>query len=144
MSQQYSAAAPPPEYAQATSNANQFQQQQSQQHGAAPQLYVPRTETERLEQYRQLAQQMEISSFFAAKLRTLEAYHIVVIADDSGSMSTPLAPLASAPFAPTQTRWQELKETLKTVCKIAMLLSPQGIDVYFLNLQLKYSSLHTL
>jgi hypothetical protein len=73
-----------------------------------------------LQRFRTICQQNEISDFFALKLRQLEGFEIVLIADDSGSMSTPLQAAASyqpghnqsvnqAAFAPTFRRWDELK-----------------------------------
>ncbi|KAI9335955.1 hypothetical protein BDR26DRAFT_518403 [Obelidium mucronatum] len=70
----------------------------------------------------------------AMKLRRLEAYDIVVIADDSGSMQSKstLGP-NNDPYARTLTRWDELKSTVSIVTEIAAVLDDDGVDIYFLN-----------
>ncbi|KAI8616349.1 hypothetical protein BC830DRAFT_1118338 [Chytriomyces sp. MP71] len=88
-----------------------------------------------LEAFQSVAAKYEISNLFALKLRRLEAYNIVVIADDSGSMRTPTAPGLSVanPYSASATRWDELKSTVQTVTEIGSTLDNDGIDVYFLN-----------
>ncbi|KAI8610093.1 hypothetical protein BC830DRAFT_1221860 [Chytriomyces sp. MP71] len=90
---------------------------------------------DQLEAFQAVAAKYEISNLFALKLRRLEAYNIVIIADDSGSMRTPSSAGLSVanPFAATLTRWDELKSTVQTVTEIASTLDKDGIDVYFLN-----------
>jgi hypothetical protein len=75
----------------------------------------------------------EISVDFAIRLRQLEGFDIVVIADDSGSMATPVKNPNTKDFKNLATRWQEMKETLKTIMELSMILDNDGIDVYFLN-----------
>ncbi|KAJ3249058.1 hypothetical protein HDU77_007895 [Chytriomyces hyalinus] len=86
----------------------------------------------RLEAFKHLVERHEISNLMALKLRKLEAYDIVVICDDSGSMNIKCA-AGSDPYAPIPTRWDELKQTVLTVTDIASTLDEDGIDVYFLN-----------
>ncbi|KAJ3226208.1 hypothetical protein HDU81_007426 [Chytriomyces hyalinus] len=86
----------------------------------------------RLEAFKHLVQRHEISNMMALKLRKLEAYDVVVICDDSGSMNIKCA-AGSDPFAPIPTRWDELKQTVLTVTDIASTLDEDGIDIYFLN-----------
>ncbi|KAJ3221378.1 hypothetical protein HDU81_010683 [Chytriomyces hyalinus] len=92
-------------------------------------------EINRLEAFRHLVSRLCISNTFAMKLRRLEEYEIVVIADDSSSMqSRSFSSLSiSDPFKPLPTRWQELQTTLSIVTDIAAALDHDGIDVYFLN-----------
>lgn len=68
------------------------------------------------------------------KLRKLERYDIVVIADDSSSMNSPAHdPTADNPFAQIPTRWEELKKRVMEIVEIATCLDQDGIDLYFLN-----------
>ncbi|KAJ3393196.1 HBS1-like protein [Entophlyctis sp. JEL0112] len=89
----------------------------------------------RLARLRELVQRHEISNLMALKLRRLESYNIVVIADDSGSMrcKSTAGLTAADPFARTRTRWDELKETLAIVTEVATVLDEDGIDIFFLN-----------
>ncbi|KAI8840723.1 hypothetical protein BJ741DRAFT_706082 [Chytriomyces cf. hyalinus JEL632] len=61
----------------------------------------------RLKSLKRLVETHEISPRMALKLRKLEAYDIVVICDDSGSMNTKSTAglTVSNPFAPMPTRW---------------------------------------
>lgn len=61
----------------------------------------------------------------AEDLLVLKDYDIVIIADDSGSMS------ASLPTGGT--RWSELKETVTQILEIACCFDADGTDIYFLN-----------
>ncbi|KAJ3409627.1 hypothetical protein CcCBS67573_g01790 [Chytriomyces confervae] len=92
-------------------------------------------EQQRLDAFRQLVERQEISNLMALKLRKLEAYDIVIICDDSGSMNTKstMGLQVSNPYAPATTRWDELKLTVQIVTDIAATLDEDGIDVYFLN-----------
>ncbi|KAJ3342975.1 hypothetical protein HDU83_005852 [Entophlyctis luteolus] len=93
----------------------------------------PNDEERRLALFRDLVRRHEISDFMARKLRRLESYDIVIVADDSGSMRTKSSGGITDPFAPLRTRWDELKETVAAVTEIASVLDDDGIDVYFLN-----------
>ncbi|KAJ3226209.1 hypothetical protein HDU81_007427 [Chytriomyces hyalinus] len=79
------------------------------------------TDAVRFAAFKQLVDKHEISNRRAVKLRKLEAYDIVVICDDSGSMNTKCTAgqNASNPFAPMPTRWDELKATVAIVTDIA-------------------------
>lgn len=89
----------------------------------------------RLARFQQLAMMYEIRPDYAAKLRQLEGYEIVLLLDDSGSMSNIVAPAATAndPFARQRTRWDELHQYASIVTDVAATLDPTGIDLYFLN-----------
>ncbi|KAJ3044286.1 hypothetical protein HDV00_002606 [Rhizophlyctis rosea] len=110
----------------------QQQYQQYQQYQQQPSQPSPITDPN-LERFRNLVQQHEISLPMARKLRALEAFDIVVIADDSGSMTSPCTVPGQDPFAPRITRWDELKSVIKTVVDIGTTLDDDGIDLYFLN-----------
>ncbi|KAJ3031384.1 UNVERIFIED_CONTAM: hypothetical protein HDU68_004463 [Siphonaria sp. JEL0065] len=104
-----------------------------------PQAYdippVVTNEEARLQAFRNVIARHEISNFMALKLRKLEAYDIVIIADDSGSMQTrsTLGLSTNDPFAKTSTRWDELKSTVSIVTEIGAALDEDGVDIYFLN-----------
>ncbi|KAJ3031381.1 UNVERIFIED_CONTAM: hypothetical protein HDU68_004460 [Siphonaria sp. JEL0065] len=100
-----------------------------------PPMYYGTPQEACMEAFRNLCARHEISNLMAVKLRKLEAYDIVIIADDSGSMRTKSTTglSDSNPFAETATRWDELKATISIVTEIAMTLDEDGIDVFFLN-----------
>jgi hypothetical protein len=83
--------------------------------------------------FKDVVQRHEINNDFARRLRNLEGYEIVVIADDSGSMSTPNNTTNADPFGKSSTRWDELKKTLGVVVDIASVMDKDGLDIYFLN-----------
>ena len=88
----------------------------------------------RLQRFQQLCSDHEISNLFASRLRVLERFDIVLVCDDSGSMRAPVeVPSAQQAFAPTVSRWDELKRSVSTVASIAACLDDDGIDIHFLN-----------
>ena len=101
---------------------------------AAPPDYSRWVPANRLQRFQQLCSDHEISNMFASRLRVLEGFDIVLVCDDSGSMRAPVElPSAQAAFAPTVTRWDELKRSVATVASIAACLDDDGIDIHFLN-----------
>ena len=99
-----------------------------------------------MNRFREIAGRYEIRPDFCAKLRQLEDYDIIVIADDSGSMNTRVQPGgggggagggvgtgAASAFAPSKTRWNELCEFCSIVSEIGSVMDKDGIDIYFLN-----------
>jgi hypothetical protein len=66
---------------------------------------------------------------YVRALRNLEAFDIVVIADDSGSMAADIKQGDGA----ESTRWAELKGIAQVVVELAAALDDDGCDVYFLN-----------
>ena len=93
-----------------------------------------------MNRFREIAGRYEIRPDFCAKLRQLEDYDIVIIADDSGSMNTRVQPGgggagagAAGAFAPSKTRWNELCEFCSIVSEIGSVMDKDGIDIYFLN-----------
>jgi hypothetical protein len=61
---------------------------------------------------------------FLDDLYSLVGWDIVMICDDSGSMSQ---------RTDHGTRWSELKDNLNRLLKLCMVLDSDGIDIYFLN-----------
>ena len=87
----------------------------------------------RLTRFQAICSQYEISDYFASRLRSLERFDVVLLCDDSGSMRTPVA--APSAFAPSVTRWDELKQSVTILASIAACMDDDGIDVHFLNRQ---------
>jgi hypothetical protein len=69
----------------------------------------------------------EINPKYLASLRHLINYDVVIVCDDSGSMSS-----AADPDIPNISRWQELQQSCKLVLDATSALG-QGVDVYFMN-----------
>lgn len=69
----------------------------------------------------------QIDPFTMENLKQLTNWEIIVVADDSGSMSTPLSD------NPRMTRWEELKNTMSKLIELATCLDANGVDLYFLN-----------
>ncbi|KAJ3032483.1 hypothetical protein HDV00_007448 [Rhizophlyctis rosea] len=97
---------------------------------------IPYQLSEDMERFRDVIGLYEISHLMASKLRALDAYDIVLICDDSGSMRSPSAQGLGArvdPYAPKSTRWDELRYVVNIISAIATTLDEDGIDIYFLN-----------
>ncbi len=90
-------------------------------------------QNQKIAQLEAFVNQHEISVEYAIKLRQLEGFDVVIIADDSGSMSTPVKNPNTKDFKNLPTRWQEMRETLSVIMQLSMILDNDGIDVYFLN-----------
>lgn len=90
----------------------------------------------RLERFKSLVNKYEINHNFAFRLRQIEGFDLVMILDDSTSMTTPIinqTPTHRSPFHQLPTRWDELKHIVSIVVDLASTLDPDGIDIYFLN-----------
>ena len=100
---------------------------------SAPKVSVL-TDQERMSRLSDLARRYELSGGAVCKLRMLEDYDIVVIADDSGSMTNAAhaVPLDN-PYVKVPSRWDELCQRLGDIIDIATTLDKDGIDIYFLN-----------
>jgi hypothetical protein len=85
-----------------------------------------------LERFKEIARQFEIRPNFCQKLRQLEGYEIIILCDDSGSMSS-IVDDNKDPFGKKITRWDELKNTVNIMMSIATTLDKNGVDLYFLN-----------
>lgn len=89
---------------------------------------------DKLQALRLVAEKYELAGGAVSKLRKLEGYDIVFIADDSSSMNNPAHEIPkNDPFANVPTRWQELEQRVLQVMEIACCLDRDGIDLYFLN-----------
>lgn len=92
---------------------------------------------DRLETFKAIVTKYNINYDFAYRLRALEGFEIVMIIDDSSSMSTPIFDQfqqnSLTPFDRLPTRWDEMKQTVSIVVDLASTLDTDGIDVYFLN-----------
>lgn len=93
------------------------------------------TPEQRMAAFASIAARHDIQPDFARRIRVLEKYDIVVVADDSGSMSLPSSSSRTVtdPYAPTVSRWQELQRTTELVMEFASVMDSDGIDLYFLN-----------
>ncbi len=92
------------------------------------------TDQERMTRLSELAQRYQLSGGAVCKLRMLEDYDIVVIADDSGSMSQNAHAVSpDNPFAKVPSRWDELCQRVGDILDFATTLDKDGIDIYFLN-----------
>lgn len=98
------------------------------------------TPEQKIWRFQQLCRELEINDYFAGKIRQLENYEIVIIADDSGSMSTPMKP--TGPFSTPKTRWDELKQMIKYISEISCIMDSNGVDLYFLNREPVYNLRH--
>ncbi|CAF1587864.1 unnamed protein product [Adineta steineri] len=90
----------------------------------------------RLEKFKDIIIRYDINYDFAFHLRALEGFEIVLILDDSSSMSTPVIDRNQqgiSPFSRLPTRWDELKHVVSIVVDLASTLDPDGVDLYFLN-----------
>ena len=87
----------------------------------------------RLAKFDALIRRHEINPDYAIKLRQLEGFEIVIICDDSGSMNTPVTNPSIKDHKNLQSRWDELRSTVKTIVEIAGVLDKTGVDIYFLN-----------
>lgn len=78
----------------------------------------------------------EITIADANELVVLQDYEMVIIADDSGSMSRSAEPAQMRQLGkPVKSRWGELCETIGEIVEIASCFDETGVDVYFLNRQ---------
>lgn len=85
--------------------------------------------------FRQLVQQREIQSNVAQDLlRVIPKCKVIMVVDDSSSMSLPIQEEGKSPFAPkTSTRWLELQKIASILIEYVVALCPNGLDCHFLN-----------
>lgn len=89
---------------------------------------------DKLVRLREIATKYELAGGCVAKLRKLEKYDIVIIADDSSSMTNNAHdPDPSKPYEKVISRWEELCHRVQDVVEIATCVDSDGIDIYFLN-----------
>jgi len=90
--------------------------------------------TQRRSELEEILGRFEISIATANDLAQLEDFKILVIADDSGSMTiSALLPQQRVLGQRSNSRWEELRETLGIVIDIGSCFDKDGIDVTFLN-----------
>ncbi|CAE8691438.1 unnamed protein product [Polarella glacialis] len=78
--------------------------------------------------------QFEISIAAASDLAILQDYEIVIIADDSGSMSSSAVPPGQRVLGKKgPTRWDELKQTLLLMVQLGSCFDASGVDIWFMN-----------
>jgi hypothetical protein len=93
-----------------------------------------------LERLQEVAAKYELAGGAIVKLRKLESFDIVVIADDSSSMLQPAHDIPpEQPFLSVPSRWEELKSRVMQIVEIATCLDQDGIDIYFLNREAHYN-----
>lgn len=89
---------------------------------------------DKMERLRLILDQFEITIAEANDLVILADYEIVIIADDSGSMSmASLPPHERKLGMPIPTRWDELKETCALLVELGACFDESGLDIFFLN-----------
>ncbi len=88
-----------------------------------------------LSKFNLLVKQKELNPVVAKQLYdVLNTCHIVLLCDDSSSMSQPIAEEGTDPFAPrNSTRWNELKKLAAAIINFTTSINDYGIDIYFLN-----------
>ena len=92
------------------------------------------TDAERMTRLEGLARKFELPGGSVRKLRQLENYDIVIVADDSSSMNQHAHAVPSyAPYAEVPSRWEELCSRVADIVEFSTALDKDGIDIYFLN-----------
>lgn len=88
-----------------------------------------------LQKLQQVLDRFEVSIAEANDLVALQEYEVMLIIDDSGSMSLPAAPASQRSLmAPgVASRWDELKTTVALIVDIATCFDESGLDFFFLN-----------
>lgn len=90
-----------------------------------------------LSKFDQLIKQRELNPIVRSQL--LEVFpnkcnKIILLCDDSDSMSLPIAEEGIDPFAPKRsTRWLELKKLVAVLVEFVISINPNGLDIHFLN-----------
>lgn len=100
-----------------------------------PQLVPVPQVIQELSRFEQFAKQHELSAKVSNDLqRVLSTCEIVLLCDDSGSMSSQICePGYQSPNAKKITRWFELKKLAAALIEISTCVNPNGLDLYFLN-----------
>jgi len=89
---------------------------------------------DKMDRLRDILERFEITIAEANDLVILADYEIVIIADDSGSMSMASQPPGMRKLgAPIPSRWDELKDTTSLLVELANCFDESGVDLYFLN-----------
>lgn len=88
--------------------------------------------TDQLGKLQKILDVFEITIAEANDLVVLSDYEIVIIADDSGSMSLSSGGPRTL-GVPSATRWDELRQTCQLMVDLGNCFDASGLDVYFLN-----------
>jgi hypothetical protein len=90
-----------------------------------------------LSKFELLVKQRELNPYIAEQLKNvLSTCEIVLLCDDSESMSLNIAEEGTDPFAPrNSTRWLELKKLAAVIIQFVTSVNDNGLDLYFLNRQ---------
>lgn len=80
----------------------------------------------------------EICETFKYKLKQLEKFEIIIVIDDSGSMTYPAGSVniqnKGNPYSNSiPSRWDEAKRTSSVIIDIASVMDNNGVDIHFLN-----------
>mmetsp|Transcript_30019 Transcript_30019/g.45234 ORF Transcript_30019/g.45234 Transcript_30019/m.45234 type:complete len:317 (+) Transcript_30019:51-1001(+) len=87
-----------------------------------------------MQRLQEILDRFEVTIAQANELVLLEDYDIMIVADDSGSMTGAAAPAHMRTLGtPSKTRWDELKETIASIVDIAVCFQRDGVDINFLN-----------
>lgn len=88
-----------------------------------------------LTMFREFAAKFGISDTFAAKLRKLGDFKVIIANDDSGSMNSDAytGEYIKDAYAAIPTRFDELLKMVEIVMKMAGVLSKDTLDLYFMN-----------
>ena len=88
-----------------------------------------------LTRFNQLVKKNEFTPLVAKQLyEVLSTCDIVLLCDDSDSMSKEISEEGTDPFGPKRsTRWLELKKLVASITDIVTSINPNGFDCYFLN-----------
>ena len=82
----------------------------------------------------ELIRTYNISSSLSKMLYILKEYDIILLIDDSGSMTTKNTLIDHRTgHTITTTRWEEAKDITMTLVDFALLLDDDGIDIFFMN-----------
>lgn len=94
----------------------------------------PGAQNKRLQELEAVLKRFDIHIAEANDLVCLEGYKIIIIADDSGSMSAPAQPPGQRSlFEKSASRWEELREAVALIVDIGTCFDPEGVHVRFLN-----------
>jgi len=91
---------------------------------------------DKFELLKEFFRKYDISQIFQEDVDSILKYDIVIIADDSTSMTTPSTYISfKTNNEVTNTRWDELRETIEVIIELAICLDNVKIDIHFLNIE---------
>ena len=97
--------------------------------------YIPHNSSDEKEtRLKEFFSKYEISPLFQEDIQCVKNYDIVVVCDDSASMNELSSYMSlKTNRMMTNTRWNELQETVEVIVELGVLLNENGIDIWFLN-----------